>query len=541
MKRSKELRYEIVRSKNGNITTIYFVTTKVEKSVLRFMYKIVQKQALDNKAKVQCIIRTLVDESLMDEFSVNKTFTITSEKTFIKTVLDGMKNLKDKQKAYPLEDIVGFIVKVYEPKQAEVMKSKPFVSGRRDYSTMIRALRAKTLNFKKKNLMVFDIETVHEDKSFIPYAIGIRSSSLNKIFYITDYEEKDFVSRSKFMMKDFISFLINCTGSSNKTIFAHNLGNFDGYFLLKGLLENNIKVNLLIDEQNAIITLNFKNVKGKTITFKDSLRILPSSLKDLSLIYDVEYKKLDFAHSAVTLDQVLYSKTFKDYLVLYLKSDLLSLHEILLKSSKFINDEYKVDLLSCFSTASLAMMIFRTQFLKNEIETLPRYYDKIIRESYFGGIVNVYKPHGKNLYYYDVNSLYPFAMLKDMPGLFLGVKKNVNLDTFFGFVKAQIKVPKNTKYPFAPYRTEEGNLITPTGKWTGLYFSEELKDFVRRGYKVTPLVGYEHERIQLFNDYVDHFYNLKKNTKGSERLVYHQAFVKWSLWILWKKTYRKSS
>lgn len=29
----------------------------------------------------------------------------------------------------------------------------------------------------------------------------------------------------------------------------------------------------------------------------------------------------------------------------------------------------------------------------------------------------VYKAHGEDLYYYDVNSLYPFTSLNDMPGL----------------------------------------------------------------------------------------------------------------------------
>ena len=41
--------------------------------------------------------------------------------------------------------------------------------------------------------------------------------------------------------------------------------------------------------------------------------------------------------------------------------------------------------------------------------------DTFVRNSYFGGAVDCYKCYGKDLYYYDVNSLYPFAMLKPMP------------------------------------------------------------------------------------------------------------------------------
>lgn len=39
---------------------------------------------------------------------------------------------------------------------------------------------------------------------------------------------------------------------------------------------------------------------------------------------------------------------------------------------------------------------------------------KDIKEVYFGGITEVYKPCGYNLYYYDVNYLYPFVALSDI-------------------------------------------------------------------------------------------------------------------------------
>jgi len=43
------------------------------------------------------------------------------------------------------------------------------------------------------------------------------------------------------------------------------------------------------------------------------------------------------------------------------------------------------------------------------------YHD--IKQAYYGGITEVYKPYGRDLFYYDVNSLYPSVALKDMPGL----------------------------------------------------------------------------------------------------------------------------
>ncbi|GER42509.1 DNA polymerase [Striga asiatica] len=43
--------------------------------------------------------------------------------------------------------------------------------------------------------------------------------------------------------------------------------------------------------------------------------------------------------------------------------------------------------------------------------------DSFIRRAYYGGHTDVYKPYGENLYYYDVNSLYPYVMKEfPMPG-----------------------------------------------------------------------------------------------------------------------------
>jgi hypothetical protein len=47
-----------------------------------------------------------------------------------------------------------------------------------------------------------------------------------------------------------------------------------------------------------------------------------------------------------------------------------------------------------------------------KVYDLSRNLDPKFREAYLGGIVDVYRPHLKGQgYYYDVNSLYPTAIL----------------------------------------------------------------------------------------------------------------------------------
>jgi len=62
---------------------------------------------------------------------------------------------------------------------------------------------------------------------------------------------------------------------------------------------------------------------------------------------------------------------------------------------------------------------------------------KDIKLGYYGGITEVYKPYGENLYYYDVNSLYPYVALNDMVGLDCHrldfINKEVDLNNLFGF------------------------------------------------------------------------------------------------------------
>ena len=97
--------------------------------------------------------------------------------------------------------------------------------------------------------------------------------------------------------------------------------------------------------------------------------------------------------------------------------------------------------------------------------------DTFIRESYFGGATDFYKKHGENLFYYDVNSLYPYVMLNDMP-LNL-IKKhdsmnNINFEKFFGFIECLVTAPpllslgKDFKTPILPVR-EGGKTIFPLG------------------------------------------------------------------------------
>ena len=138
--------------------------------------------------------------------------------------------------------------------------------------------------------------------------------------------------------------------------------------------------------------------------------------------------------------------SFKEETLKYFHNDLLCLYEVMLKANKQIFIDYDTDLKDSLTISSLAARIFLTKYYNNNILLINKtsmYKD--IKEAYFGGITEVYKPYGHNLYYYDVNSLYPYISNQAMPGLDC-VNVNyydnpINIDDLFGFFYCKIKTP----------------------------------------------------------------------------------------------------
>ena len=306
-------------------------------------------------------------------------------------------------------------------------------------------------------------------------------------------------------------------------IFTHNLGKFDVIFLIKGLLKivhyHNVKT--IINKENEFIEINAKIDKFKFI-WKDSLRIFNVSLKELCDIFNSNTKKLHSYKSEYNNMKLFNDPVLLEEFKQYSAQDSISLLESLKIAQDLYSHLYQVDITSIWSASTLAMKIFRLKYLKKSIPTLNKYLDYFIRESYYGGITDVYKLYGENIFYYDVNSLYPHAMLNAMPSKMIHYydsMKEINLSEFFGFCSAIIKAPKNIKMPLLPFRLKNGNVIYPTGQWIGTYFSEELKTVMNYGYKVIPLQGYSFEKEDYFSDYVNYFYNLKKMSNGPLRYI----------------------
>lgn len=74
-----------------------------------------------------------------------------------------------------------------------------------------------------------------------------------------------------------------------------------------------------------------------------------------------------------------------------------------------------------------------------------------IKQGYYEGITEVYKPYGENLYYYDVNSLYPYVALQPLPGLdckkvhYFDNLADQNINDLFGLFYCKVETPLNNQ------------------------------------------------------------------------------------------------
>lgn len=304
-------------------------------------------------------------------------------------------------------------------------------------------------------------------------------------------------------------------------IYMHNLGGFDGILLINALKSSNkLKKIKSTVRDNSIYQLKYKN-----IILRDSFKLIQDSLNNIAMQL-INMKKKDIEKENIA--EVSYISNNLEKIKEYCINDAEILFKSLEKFEKNTKELLGISITEAITVSSLAFKTFRKSFYKKENISNANHYKEniytLLLESYRGGIVDVYKPYGENLNYYDINSSYPAAMMNYMP---VGMYKEVNLETideiFFGFIKATIKVEK-TYIPFLGTKNKEKTTnIYPYGTFTGTFFSEELKYAMKVNkieiIKIIKCISYEKEKI--FDEFVGKIYEKRKKTvKPVEKIIY---------------------
>ena len=477
------------------------------------------------------------------EFSYHHNVLLTNTTTFEEyyhTIKDSITSDHGCTSPTPDSIVTDIIVKVwnmdhYLNKKIKITKSTvnhnnhlatKGIKGNRTYATYaIKPKNLKEYKGYKEAIVAMDIETMDYQGLDVPVIITLaflddNKQVISKLFEINkDLLTKDVVLAVNNLWLEFVKFILD---NQFKYIFVHNLGGFDGLFIYKALssLYDPSIVSTIIDEHNKFITIKLKLPWGY-VKWIDSYRIFQVSLEDLCRQFNVEGKisKYQEDYHSITLfkDEVKY-KEFIDYAV----QDSIALLRAMLNAQEEYLKDFNVDLTSVLSTSMLSLKIFVSKFLNGDIPILKGSVDQFIRLGYYGGGTDYYKCYGENLHYYDINSLYPYVMCKPMPLEIIKHHRNMNYMLtenceLFWFFQCEVKVP-DTLRPLIPFKYK-GKTIYPSGTFTGVYFSEEIKTLLKYGYTFKLISGYEFSKADLFTEYVNYFYDKKRNSQGSTRFI----------------------
>jgi hypothetical protein len=340
---------------------------------------------------------------------------------------------------------------------------------------------------------------------------------ISKYYFIKNLIEKDLEDNIFQMIKNAIKDL-NIKKYHNYNIYLHNFSRFDAYFLIKHLCKLGVCEPII--HKGRIIQIEFYNENQWTLYFKDSYFLLPASLRKLCKSFDIKdikgifpYKLYDINYNSklvpdfnffsdITFDQYNNYKdqyknkiwSFKKEAIKYCILDCISLHQILVKFNTLIFNKFKLNINNYPTLPSLSFNLFRTHYIKdNNIHMLYGDIANNIRQGYTGGAVDMYIPtpiKNSKIYGYDINGLYAYVMANfkmpvGPPTYFQRDIRKLNPNAF-GFFYCKITTPNNLLHPILQvhHKSNDGiRTIAPLGTWEGIYFSEELYNAEKYGYK----------------------------------------------------------
>ena len=306
---------------------------------------------------------------------------------------------------------------------------------------------------------------------------------------------------------------------NNTCFYAHNGGRYDNRPLLYNAFEKAFKVKNILVIQGGVI---FKiKINGRTYDFRDSVYLMPGSLKDLCKAFNVSQTKKEFD----IIEWIENNCPITDEVKTYLKYDCLSLYELL---EKFYR-EFDVNDVKLTIASTAFNILLKDEAKRKALENYISKEDEIeIRKAYKGGRCEVYIREGENLFKYDVNSMYPHMMrsfLYPAGNMHKFTDKEeidiyINKFEWLGVVKANIKIPYQ-HIPYLVYKEpNKKRLIAPVGSWTDYITTFEYKEALKRGYEIDILKAYLYSKKENhFKDYVDHYYNIKKTSKGAKKQI----------------------
>ncbi len=239
-----------------------------------------------------------------------------------------------------------------------------------------------------------------------------------------------------------------------------------------------------------------------TIMFLNMQQLIPVSVKKYGEMVGMQKLEIDLQN------------TDNEKLMTYCQRDTDIITEVFRQWLDFVysNDLGKFG----FTLASQALIAYRHRFMYRKIFIHKNeWLTKLERECYYGGRTEIFRK-GKikegEIYYLDVNSMYPWAMSQHkMPVKWVKVLKAPQKYKLAWYLQRYICmawVALDTPEPAYPKRMN-GRLCFPTGKFLTYLSHPELKYAYHNNHVVSIYYLTLYEKADIFSDYVAFFHKLK--------------------------------
>ena len=391
------------------------------------------------------------------------------------------------------------------------------------------------INLENTNIYFCDLETKllnYKDSDIhTPVMIGVKQKGTEQINILEVKNcfktDKELFTGSQDLLERFWNSIIENTilkkkGTVSSLVYFHNLSGYDGIFLLKSLSKYPHKP--IINQYRKIIKIKI-NLKGHIIYVLDSFLMIPYSLEKGARLFNSKNFKLAYNHNLINVKTELVSFSQWVELRKYLIQDIEVLAELMVNVDQFITNlfnqaDYSFTIYGSTSLPGLVNKLFWKRYCpKIAYSNLTLATSDLIRNSYIGGSVELYKPYGQNIAELDVNSLYPYIMsVNDFP---VGPTEHYTLikDLYKlcrdkkGFVRCNIKTIKYTRTPFLVTRLDNNKIVQALGEWEGVYYTEELLYVMTTYPEVYQITGIEAFIFKaakpVFKSFVDQLYSLR--------------------------------
>ena len=304
--------------------------------------------------------------------------------------------------------------------------------------------------------------------------------------------------------------------------WAHNGSRYDNIYLVRPLLNRRFDIDYRGTE------LNMKSIVVFNINFMDFNCIFTGKLDNLGKMF-LGRGKQEFVIESITKEDYtdyledIVNYCMKDCILLY---DLIMLYFDMMSKIKVKGDSLKEVL--AISAASLSVKIFRRHFLEEVLYSSDTYTQDAERSSYKGGIVVALKERLSNGYSYDINSSYPYAMLKPMPVKVKSKGQYVNplsMNTFNSLTlyKVVFTFNKNILFCNLPIRSSEGLTYPHNILESEWFWGCELQIASKVGCEIKVYEFIQYEGEPIFKDYIETMYGerlkAKKLSKDYEKCL----------------------